>query len=206
MRIITVLLFILSSVISLSQNTRDIIFHSHNDYKNRIPLYDALSYGFRSIEVDIHLKNNKLYVAHDSNEIDTAKTLDKLYLNPLWDIFTNKNNEKRNPQTLYLLVDIKTDANETYHLLKEELSKYSQMFTSFTSNSKKEGFVTVIISGNRPIDLINNEPAKIVCVDGRPEDLKKDYSPFLISLIRKVRQSLPYMKATDHFQTGLMKM
>ena len=29
--------------------------HSHNDYLRRTPLWDALSLGFASIEVDIHL-------------------------------------------------------------------------------------------------------------------------------------------------------
>ena len=38
--------------------------HSHNDYLNDVPILNALKYGYKSIEVDIILDNNQLYVAH----------------------------------------------------------------------------------------------------------------------------------------------
>ena len=38
--------------------------HSHNDYKNDIPLEKALENNFKSIEDDIFLLNKNLYVGH----------------------------------------------------------------------------------------------------------------------------------------------
>jgi len=57
--------------------------HAHNDYNNERQLIDALSYGFRSIEVDIFLMTNDLYVAHTIADIWPGRTLKELYLDPL---------------------------------------------------------------------------------------------------------------------------
>ena len=39
--------------------------HAHNDYENENPLRDALENGFISVEVDVHLADDNLYVSHD---------------------------------------------------------------------------------------------------------------------------------------------
>lgn len=39
--------------------------HAHNDYEHERPLFDALSHGFTSVEVDVHLVDGKLYVSHN---------------------------------------------------------------------------------------------------------------------------------------------
>ncbi|UCE06765.1 MAG: hypothetical protein JSW07_01605 [bacterium] len=57
--------------------------HSHNDYQHDRLLFDALDYGFTSIEVDIHLIDKKLLVAHDKEDVDSNRTLQSLYLDPL---------------------------------------------------------------------------------------------------------------------------
>ena len=38
--------------------------HSHNDYAQELPFWYAYSSGASSIEADIFLRNNELYVAH----------------------------------------------------------------------------------------------------------------------------------------------
>ena len=181
--IVSCLIVFLLTGTTISQNKREAILHSHNDYENRIPLFDALNYGFRSIEVDIHLDNNELYVAHDSNEIDKSKTLDKLYLIPLWELFKKLNADTQEQEPLLILIDIKTEANSTYSKLREVLAKYKEMLTTFSDYSKKNGFVTVIVSGNRPIEHMKIESPRLTALDGRLEDLGKNYNQFLIPLV-----------------------
>jgi hypothetical protein len=61
--------------------------HSHNDYEHTRPLLDALAFGFCSVEADIYLVEGELLVAHDRSSVDARRTLDSLYLRPLWERF-----------------------------------------------------------------------------------------------------------------------
>ena len=47
--------------------------HSHNDYKQQIPLLEAYYAGMGSIEADVFYRDGELYVAHDSKEIKPGK-------------------------------------------------------------------------------------------------------------------------------------
>jgi alkaline phosphatase len=113
--------------------------HSHNDYNQVIPFWDAYSNGASSIEADIFLKDNNLYVAHSEKEITTARTLEDLYLKPLETAL--KMNYKKE-QKLFLLIDIKTEAEATLNKLISVLKKYK------TVTDNKD--IKIIISGNRP--------------------------------------------------------
>ncbi|MDP5201887.1 alkaline phosphatase [Flavobacterium sp. DG2-3] len=113
--------------------------HSHNDYNNTIPFWDAYSNGATSIEADIFLKDNNLYVAHDKESISVSRTLEELYLKPLETAL--KMNYKKGNQ-LFLLIDLKTEAEPTLNKLISILKKYE----TITSNKD----VKIIISGNRP--------------------------------------------------------
>jgi hypothetical protein len=57
--------------------------HAHNDYEHQRPLLDALDHGFTGVEADIWLVNGKLLVAHEEAHIETERTLEALYLEPL---------------------------------------------------------------------------------------------------------------------------
>src|SRR3954469_7012674 len=57
--------------------------HAHNDYEHARPLAEALEHGFTSVEADIWLVDGQLLVAHDRDKVDTARTLESLYLAPL---------------------------------------------------------------------------------------------------------------------------
>ena len=54
--------------------------HAHNDYRQQTPFYLAYGEQFGSIEADIHLYKGLLMVAHDSEELPHARTLENLYL------------------------------------------------------------------------------------------------------------------------------
>ena len=57
--------------------------HAHNDYEHPRPLLDALDHGFTSVEADVFLVDGQLLVAHDPADLDPARTLESLYLDPL---------------------------------------------------------------------------------------------------------------------------
>ena len=113
--------------------------HSHNDYNQTIPFWDAYSNGASSIEADIFLRNDNLYVAHDQQNIADSRTIESLYLKPLE---TALNMKYKKEQQLFLLIDIKTDAEPTLNKLISILKKYK----TITENQN----IKIIISGNRP--------------------------------------------------------
>ncbi|KUJ59942.1 alkaline phosphatase [Flavobacteriaceae bacterium CRH] len=113
--------------------------HSHNDYNQTIPFWDAYSNGVTSIEADIFLKDNNLYVSHNQEDINISRTLEDLYLKPLE---TALKMQYKKEQQLFFLIDIKTEAEATLNKLIAILNKYK----TITSNKN----IKIIISGNRP--------------------------------------------------------
>ncbi|MFB9079359.1 alkaline phosphatase [Flavobacterium procerum] len=120
-----------------SQNL--VAVHSHNDYNQTVPFWNAYANGASSIEADIFLKDNMLYVSHDEKGISAARTLEDLYLKPLETAL--KMNYKKEHK-LFLLIDIKTEAVATLNKLISVLKKYN----AITANKN----IKIIISGNRP--------------------------------------------------------
>ncbi|MBE8728236.1 alkaline phosphatase [Flavobacterium hungaricum] len=135
---ISLLLFLFGIQSHLCAQDR-IKVHSHNDYNHTIPFWDAYSNGAASIEADIFLKDNNLFVAHDKEGITASRTLEDLYLKPL-ETALKMNYKKETP--LFLLIDIKTDAEPTLQKLITVLKKYE----TITKNKN----LKIIISGNRP--------------------------------------------------------
>jgi glycerophosphoryl diester phosphodiesterase len=158
--------------------------HAHNDYYHDRPLFDALDHGFCSVEADIHLVDGALLVAHDAEEVRSDRTLQGLYLDPL------QERVKQNGGAVYpdgprfiLMIDFKTEGKATYEVLREVLKSYADMLTTFTPDSTTEGAVTVVVSGDRPVDLMAAEPFRYAGVDGRLSDLGSDVSPHLMPMI-----------------------
>src|SRR5882724_12156085 len=96
--------------------------HAHNDYEHARPLFDALDHGFCSIEADVWLVDGKLLVAHDRNQVKPERTLQTLYLDPLRErIRGNGGRVYANVPEILLLVDVKSDGQQTYRALREVL-------------------------------------------------------------------------------------
>ena len=68
---------------SKSEHSNKLRIHSHNDYEQDIPFWTAYKNGLNSIEIDLFLKNDSLYVTHSESEIIAERTIEQLYLNPL---------------------------------------------------------------------------------------------------------------------------
>ncbi|MCK4749697.1 MAG: hypothetical protein KAT15_21730, partial [Bacteroidales bacterium] len=123
------LIFIVFAVVfsNCSQKIEVINGHAHNDYENENPLQDAIENGFTSVEVDVHLVDDNLYVSHDfPEELNPAITLETLYLNPLKDHIIKNNGFIYHDYSgsFYLMIDFKSSAKPSYDKLKKVLSNY----------------------------------------------------------------------------------
>ncbi len=158
--------------------------HAHNDYEHARPLFDALEHGFCSVEADVYLVDGQLLVAHDREKVSHVRTLQSLYLDPLRDRI-RKNGGRVFPSgpDVTLLIDVKSDAEETYRVLRKILEQYAEMLTTFQDNLIRTNAITVIISGNRPQALLASESFRRAALDGRLADLEGSVPVSLIPLI-----------------------
>lgn len=158
--------------------------HSHNDYEQATPFWEAYQYGFGSIEADIFLVkgSRELLVAHTPGElIRKRRRLDSLYLIPVVEcIRKNAGTPYRDKsKKLQLLIDIKTTAVPTLHKLIETIKRYPELTNTAA--------VTFVISGNRPpADSFFVYPAYIL-FDG---ELNKTYSTKALTKIALMSDDL----------------
>jgi hypothetical protein len=158
--------------------------HAHNDYLHDPPLRKALEHGFTSVEADIFLVGDKLCVAHESKNVTPERTLQSLYLEPLRQrVKDNGGWVYREASRFILLIDIKTAAEPTYRRLHEVLTGYQDMLTAFDAQGRKDKAILVIISGNRPLALMQSQPVRYAGYDGRLADLDSDLSSNVIPMI-----------------------
>jgi hypothetical protein len=147
--------------------------HAHNDYEHHRPLLDALERGFTSVEADVWLVGGDLLVAHDLSAARSERTLKALYLDPLR-LITEQNGGRVYAGYGYpftLLIDIKSDGAATYRVLHEQLRTFAPMLTVFTPTATRSGAVLVVISGNRPREIMLAQDVRYAGYDGRLGDL-----------------------------------
>lgn len=162
--IFTCCLFLWISFGALSQG---LVFkggHSHNDYHQKRPLFEALEHGMASIEADVFLRDGQLLVGHSEDELQADKTLENIYLAPLLKIVEAKSTSFK---PIILLVDFKDRGSDTYLKLKEVLSNYKSMLTEKKDRELIQREITVIISGDRPIEQLRAEKTRFAFIDGR---------------------------------------
>ena len=158
--------------------------HAHNDYEHARPLFEALDHGFCSIEADVWLVDGNLLVAHDRNQVKPERTLQALYLDPLRErVRRNGGRVYANGPGIVLLVDVKSDAEQTYAALREVLKQYAEVLTTYRDGSIQTNAIIAVISGNRASKLMAAEPLRYAFVDGRIEDLEIAGSKSLIPLV-----------------------
>jgi alkaline phosphatase len=141
--------------------------HSHNDYKQNIPFLQAYYAGAGSIEADVFLLNNKLYVAHERKEITAGSTLSELYIKPLAALY-KKNGNKVYTDTSYrlqLVIDIKEDHVHVISRLIKELEPYKQLFDQQINKYA----IKLVLSGDMPAPAQFNNYPKFIYYDGRPD-------------------------------------
>ncbi|MBX3256961.1 MAG: alkaline phosphatase [Chitinophagaceae bacterium] len=111
--------------------------HAHNDYEHNIPFVQAFGLGFGSIESDVILQNDQLYVAHNAADIKKRPLLfEETYIKPLNAAVSSLQQE------LVLLIDLKTEALSTL----QKVISIIQQYPGLTGNSK----LKFVITGNQP--------------------------------------------------------
>ncbi|WP_114749124.1 alkaline phosphatase [Pleomorphovibrio marinus] len=151
----TLFTLLISFGLGLILYAQEIKIHSHNDYLQEVPFWEAYANGLNSIEADVLLKNGTLYVAHEEENIHPKRTLASLYLEPIAKAYDL---EIRNRQPFQLLIDIKTEAYATLDSIISELQKYPDLWEGNSANP----IAKIVISGNRP-----------------PPSAYTDYPPFI---------------------------
>ncbi|KAA0989629.1 phosphatidylinositol-specific phospholipase C/glycerophosphodiester phosphodiesterase family protein [Dyadobacter aurulentus] len=182
--IFTSILLLLFAPLAFSQNSKAYTTaqaHSHNDYIRKNPFYDAYEQQFGSMEADLYLVDDSLFVAHELKEIKPKRTFSTLYLNPIVEQ-TRKNNGSIYPQgnvPLQLLIDLKTSGPETLAALVKLLEPHQKGFAP-------SGSVKIVISGNVPEPARFGDYPAYIFFDGRPEHT---YTPEQLKRIGLVSQS-----------------
>jgi len=167
------LILCLTATLAIAQPSIPRPAHSHNDYDRTRPLFSALQLRFASVEADIYLVDDELRVGHDPGDLMPGRTLGNLYLEPLR-LIVMRGIGQVYPETttpLILLVDIKSEAEATYQALERALAPYERFLTRFTANETELGAVTVVVTGNRPREIMASQTERFIGFDGRLADL-----------------------------------
>jgi glycerophosphoryl diester phosphodiesterase len=150
--------------------------HSHNDYWRKRPLMQALELGYGSIEADIFGVDGELLVGHDRQELTPKRSLRAMYVDPLVKRVQERGGVvyEKGEKPLQLLIDIKSDGEETYKLLDVLLRQHSEVFTEYRDGQVIERAITVVISGACPRAMIEKQDNRFAFVDGRKEDIEAE--------------------------------
>lgn len=149
--------------------------HSHNDYWRSVPMYEAFAAGCVGIEADIWLmEDGELRVSHSWGSIHAYRTLRSLYLDPLSNIFTNRNvsvastNERNvgifdvDPNvSVVLLIDFKNDGHMIWPVLMKQLQPLREKgwLTHFDGTRVVQGPLTIVGTGDVPFELVQGMDA-----------------------------------------------
>lgn len=143
------------------------IVHSHNDYQQHTPFWEAYSHNVGSIEVDLYLRAGKeIVVCHDADKVPDAPLLEETYITPLVGLGDRA-------KDFILMIDLKNSAEELMKPLVDLLAKYPAVFN--------KGHIRVVITGSRPSPECWLNYPDYIYFDGRfsenysPEELAKVY-------------------------------
>lgn len=162
-KIILVVSLVFCGLFAFSQN-KHVVIHSHNDYQQNTPFWQAYTYGLQSIEIDLVLKDNQLYVAHDIKQINTNRTLETLYLNPLKQAIDLSIGQ---PNNLSFLIDLKSDPYKSLELLLPVLKNYESIINKYN--------ISFVISGEKPDLAVFKNTPKYIFIDYQSLDFSKEF-------------------------------
>lgn len=114
-----------------AQDISSVKLHAHNDYKHEIPFWQAFSNGFESIEADVVLQNDTLFVSHEVATVHQKRTLQSLYFQPIEQALVLS---LWNDRHLQLMIDIKTDATKTLDKIIETVKKQPAILKAVEEN------------------------------------------------------------------------
>lgn len=160
--------------------------HSHNDYKQNIPLLSAYYAGMGAIEADVFLRDGQLFVAHELKEIHSDATLSKQYLEPLYRLYKKNGNHPYADTRLklQLIIDIKEDHQHVLPALLKELTPYMDM----VKQQKNPDGISIVISGDMPLPQNFTDYPGFITFDGRPATV---YTEEQLKRVAMISDALP---------------
>jgi hypothetical protein len=144
---------------------------AHRDDEHPTPLWDALSAGFRHIEMDVWHLFGRLLVAHDPPDLRPGRTWERLYLAPLVRAYE----EGRLPrhETVWLYLDVKTAARPAHRRI-ERAARAQRRWIAAPRDPRGAAPIRLVLTGNRPPLADLARAAEGVChYDGRLPDLAR---------------------------------
>lgn len=159
--------------------------YAHRDCEFDPPLWRSLRNGFTHIEVDAYCLFGHIFVGHDLSRLRPRRTLKTLYLDPLCQHLRPPHGKIFTDDTsLWLFVDVKTEARTSYKALHKLLESYQDMITTFTPLAAQTRALTVIVSGNRPAyKAAERMPLRYTALDGRLSDAGVCTNPHVMPII-----------------------
>jgi hypothetical protein len=160
--------------------------HSHNDYWRQRPLFSALGTGCTSIEADVWLVSDELFVGHTESQLTEDRTLRRMYIDPLVEVLERMNpqtgSENAPPprgvfyqdpaQTLVLMIDFKAADSWDYVIEQIGPLRVRGYLTYWNGKDRVPGPITVVASGAAPFDrLIRNTTYRDIFYDAPLTDL-----------------------------------
>lgn len=118
--------------------------YAHNDYANARPLWDALSLGFRGVEVDLFQVAGELVAAHDHQTIRRGRSLTALYLEPLQARLRQCGRIVAGREPFLLNIELKEASPGAFDALAKALRQYSELFRS---SGDRPAAVEVVLVG-----------------------------------------------------------
>jgi hypothetical protein len=127
--------------------------------------------GGVSVEANVWLYKGVLHVGHEESALTNERTFNALYVQPILSVLQRENPNSSfltegptkngvydtdSGQTLYLYVDVKTDGEATFPYVIKELEplRSAGYLTTWNGTGITPGPVTVIGTGNTPLDQI----------------------------------------------------
>jgi glycerophosphoryl diester phosphodiesterase family protein len=207
--------FLAAFLLQISSLNAQILIHAHNDYEKPEPLFNALRQKAFVVEADVYLVDGNLLVAHDRKDLDSNRTLSRLYLDPLDSMFRANHGYVSSDKSYKpaLAVDIKASGSAALLVIQKLINAHPNIFDS----KRSKGAIYVLVSGDRgPIAEWKKFPPA-VRFDGRPtetydtETLKKvvtiseSYGKYYNNGTLK-RDSLLIMIKAAHAQKKLVRI
>jgi len=149
-----------------------VLIHSHNDYAQRVPFYQAYAQQVSSIEADVFLHDGQLLVGHDVEDLRADMTFEALYVEPIVTLFARNGGRafRDSDQTLQLMVELKSETDPTLRAVAALLGRWPEVFDPEVNPAA----VRVAVTGRVPASEAFDRYPRFLGFDGAWD---ADYTP-----------------------------
>lgn len=156
---------LLAGIVAAAQSP--VMIHSHNDYRQTAPFWQAYSQHVHSIEADVFLEGGVLLVGHDREDLSKNMTFKALYVEPIVSVFSRNGGKAWNDSDghLQLMVEIKSKTVPALKAVTSLLSEYPEVFDPAVN----ENAVRVVVTGNVPAPEDFGRWPEYISFDGNPD-------------------------------------